>query len=156
MTIILSNQGVCGITTEKTPPQPDSDHDSNRGNISSLNIEVTILLKYANSFCRSRDSPFNYKIELDLSCWKGCLLVQDNNIGVNFMITSTKRYVPFVTLSVSVNIKFSEHLREGFKGAISWNKYRSQITTPSENNNLDYMIDITIRSINTLFLQLFK
>ena len=68
MTIILSNQGVCRITTEKTPPQPDSDHDSNRGNISSLNIEVTILLKYASSFCRSHDSPFNYKIELDLSC----------------------------------------------------------------------------------------
>ena len=83
--------------------------------------------------------------------------MQDNNItGVNFMITSTKRYVPFVILCVSVNIKFSEHLREGFKGTISWNKYRSQTTTPSENNNLDYMIDITIRNINTLFLQLFK
>ena len=35
------------------------------------------------------------------------------------MITSTKRYVPVITLSVNDNMKFSEHLKQGFKRTIS-------------------------------------
>ena len=43
--------------------------------------------------------------------------------------------------------QFLEQLKQGFKRAISWNKYRSEITTP-KNLSLDYMIDPTIRKIN--------
>ena len=54
------------------------------------------------------------------------------------MITSTKLYVPFVTLS------------------LSWNKYISERTTKPKNNNLDYLIDPTFRNINRKFALSFK
>ena len=43
------------------------------------------------------------------------------------MISSTKFYVPVVTLSVNNNIKFLEKLKLGFKSIVSWNKYRIEI-----------------------------
>ena len=54
------------------------------------------------------------------------------------------------------NIKFLENIKQGFKRAISWNKYRSEIATQSKNNNLDYLIDPTFRNINRLFVLSFK
>ena len=62
----------------------------------------------------------------------------DNITGVNFMITSTKLYVPVITLSINDNIKFFENIKQGFTRTISWNKYRSKITTQTTYNNLDY------------------
>ena len=38
----------------------------------------------------------------------------------------------------------------------SWNKYRSEIVTQPKTNNLDYMIDPTLRNINRLFVLLWK
>ena len=38
----------------------------------------------------------------------------------------------------------------------SWNKYRSEIVTKPKTNNLDYMIDPTLRNINRLFILLWK
>ena len=43
-----------------------------------------------------------------------------------------------------------ENIKQGFKRTISWNKYRSEITTQPKNN-LDYLIDPTFRNINRLF-----
>ena len=57
------------------------------------------------------------------------------------MITSTKLHVPVVTLSINDNIKFLENIKQGIKRTIFWNKYRSEITTQTNNNNLDYLID---------------
>ena len=48
------------------------------------------------------------------------------------MITSTKLHVPVVTLSINDNIKFLENIKQGFKRTISWNKYRSEITTQAK------------------------
>ena len=59
-------------------------------------------------------------------------------------------------LSINDNIKFSENIKQGFIKTISWNKYKSEITTQPKNNNLDYLIDPTFRNINRLFLLLFK
>ena len=72
------------------------------------------------------------------------------------MITSTKLYVPVVTLSINDNIKFLENIKQEFKRTISLNKYRSEITTQPKSNNLVYLIDQTIGNINRLFLVLFK
>ena len=44
----------------------------------------------------------------------------DNRIGINFMITSLKRYVPVVTLSINDNIKILENLKQGIKRTTSW------------------------------------
>ena len=46
-----------------------------------------------------------------------------------FQINNIKFYVPVVTLSINDNIKFLENIMQGFKETISWNKYRSEITT---------------------------
>ena len=62
----------------------------------------------------------------------------DNITGVNSMITSTKLYVPVITLSINDNIKFFENIKQGFTRTISWNKYRSKITIQTTYNNLDY------------------
>ena len=71
----------------------------------------------------------------------------NNTTGVNFVITSTKLYVPVVTLSINDNIKFLENIKQGFKRTIYWNKQHKK------NNNLDYLIDPTFRNINRyLFL----
>ena len=49
--------------------------------------------------------------------------------GTSFQINNAKLYVPVVTLSINDNIKFLENIKQGFKRTISWNKYRSDITT---------------------------
>ena len=89
---------------------------------------------------------------------KNCILIEedDNITGTSFTITSTKRYVPVVTLSINDNIKFLENIKQGFKRAISWNTYRSEITAQPENNSLDYLIDPAFRNINRLFVLSFK
>ena len=59
-------------------------------------------------------------------------------------------------MSINDNIKILENIKQGFKITISWNKYRSEITTQPKNNNLDYLIDPTFRNINRLFALSFK
>ena len=70
--------------------------------------------------------------------------------GTTFQINNTKLYVPLVTFSISHNIKFLENIKQGFKRIIFWNKYRSEITTQTKNNNSDYLIDPTFRNIKRL------
>ena len=72
------------------------------------------------------------------------------------MITSTKIYVPAVTLSINDNVRFLENIKEGFKRTIYWNKCRSEITTQTKNNNLDYLFDPTFRNIYRFFVLSFK
>ena len=43
-------------------------------------------------------------------------------IGTTFQISNSKLYVPAVTLSTNNNIKFFEHLKQGFTRTVSWNK----------------------------------
>ena len=76
--------------------------------------------------------------------------------GATFQINNAKIYVPVVTLSINDNIKLLENIKQGVKRKISWNKYRSEITTQPKTNDLDYPIDPTFRSINRLFVLSFK
>ena len=77
-------------------------------------------------------------------------------MDVKFQINNARLYVPVVTLSVNDNIRFLENIKQGFKGTISWNKYRSETTTQTKDNNLDYLIDPKFRNINRLFVLSFK
>ena len=115
-----------------TPERPGNEGDINRQPVPTLNVEVTIPFKYLSNFWRSIHLPLIIcKTELYLSWTKDCVLVEQNNniTGVSLVITGTKRYVPVVTLSINDNMKFLENMKQGFKGTISWNKYRSEITT---------------------------
>ena len=72
---------------------------------------------------------------------------------MTFKIKETKLYVPVVTLSKENVIKLLEQLKTGFERTIKLNKYRSRITVPSQNNNLNYLIDPEMQReiIETLF-----
>ena len=67
-------------------------------------------------------------------------------------LIKAKLYVPVVTLFINGNIKYLENIKQGFGRTISWNKYRSEITTRPKNNNLVYLIDPTFKNNNRLFV----
>ena len=132
------------------PPQPP---------VSGLNTEVTIPLKELSNFWRFFDLPLiNCEIELNLSWTKDSVLTEHYNdiTGATFQINNAKLYVRVVTLTVNYNIKFLENTKQRYKRTVSWNKYRSEITTQPKNNNLDYLINPTFRNINRLFPLSFK
>ena len=100
----------------------------------------------------------NCEIELDLKWTRDCELIEEDDhiTGITLTISSTKLYVPVITSSINDNIKFLENIKQRFKRTISWNKYRSEITTQPKNKNLDYVINSTFRNINRLFVISFK
>ena len=52
----------------KTLAQPENEGDANRPSVPTLNVEVTIPLKYLSNFCILLDLPLiNCEIELNLS-----------------------------------------------------------------------------------------
>ena len=65
-------------------------------------------------------------------------------------------YVPVVTLSTENDKKHLEQLRTGFKRTIKWNKYRSEMTNQTKNNNLNYLIDPTFTKVNRLLVLSFE
>ena len=75
---------------------------------------------------------------------------------VTFKIKETKLYAPVVTFSTQDDNKLLEKLETEFKRTIKWNKYRSQITNQTKNNNLNYLIDPTFTKVNRLFVLSFK
>ena len=76
--------------------------------------------------------------------------------NVTFQITDTKLYAPVVTLSTENDKRLLEQLRVGFKRTIKWNKYRSEMTNQTKNNNLNYLIDPTFTKVNRLFVLSFE
>ena len=110
----------------------------------------------------------NCEIELDVKWTEHCIISETSRTFVVignqpvqematettaaiFQISKGKRYVPVFTLPINNNIEFLENIKQGFKRAISWNKYRSrsEITTQTKNNNLDYLIYPTFRNFHS-------
>ena len=61
-------------------------------------------------------------------------------------------YVPVVTLSTKNDKILLEQLTKGFKKTIKWNKYWSEMTNQTENNNFNYLIDTTSLKIVCLIV----
>ena len=80
----------------------------------------------------------------------------DAPTNAKFQIKDTKLYVPVVTLSTEDDNNFLEQLKSGFKRTIKWNKYRSEMTNQTKNNNLNYLIDPTFTKVNRLFVLSFE
>ena len=59
-------------------------------------------------------------------------------------------------MALNNNIKILENIKNNFKIIISWNKYRSEITTKPKNNSLDFLTELTFMFINRLFILSFK
>ena len=139
-------------------------------NLTRNDVKVVVPLKHLSNFWRHLNIPLiNCEVELILTWFKNCVLIDkstreaDYNAYPNvyeidspenaiFKITDKKLFVPVVTLSKEVDIKVLEQLKSGFKRTIKWNKYRSQMTIPPQNNNLNYLIDPTFMNVNRLFV----
>ena len=80
----------------------------------------------------------------------------DSPTNTAFKITDFKLYVPVVTLSAENDNKLLEQLKTGFKRTIKWNKYISEMSNQTKNNNLNYLIDPTFTNVNRLFVLSFE
>ena len=77
-------------------------------------VKIAVPLKYLSNFWRSLEMPLiNCKIHLELNWNKDC--VMSSIADTTFKITSTKLYVPIVTLTSKDNVKLVKLLEEGFK-----------------------------------------
>ena len=77
-----------------------------------------------------------------------------NNRGATLQITSTKLYVPIVTLSTKDNVNLTKQVNEGFKRSVYWNEYKSKIETKTaDNNNVRrFPLDASFQGVNRLFI----
>ena len=72
-----------------------------------------------------------------------------NNRETTFQITSTKLYVPIVTLSTKDNVNLTKQLTEGFKRSVYWNEYKSKIETEADANNLKrFPLDASFQGVS--------
>ena len=76
----------------------------------------------------------------------------DSPTGATLAINDCKLYIPVVTLSKDDETKLLTNLKSGFKREVMWNKYRLQMSTEEENDNLNILIDPTFTNVNRLFV----
>ena len=80
-----------------------------------------------------------------------------NDRETTFQITSTKLYVPIVTLSTKDNVNLTKQLNEGFERSVYWNEYKSKIETKKLDNNniIRFLLDASFQVFNRLFVLAF-
>ena len=81
----------------------------------------------------------------------------NNDREKTFQITSTKLYVPVVTLSTEDNKNLIKQLNEGFKRLVYWNEYKSKTETKNldANNVTRFPLDVSFQAVNRLFVLVF-
>ena len=132
---------------------PNNGNDNN--NVIQ-NVKIVVPLKYLSNFWRKLDMPLvNCEVYLTLTWSKYCVLTDIIKratrrvglpaiaapTGASFVIKDCKLHVSVVTLSAENDNKLLEQLRTGFKRTIKWNKYRSEMSNQTKNNNLNYLVD---------------
>ena len=176
------NSGVGGHNNNVNYSIKDSkscDYKTNiTGKLEGINktkdVEIVVPLKYLSNFWRTLNMPLiNCEINLILTWSENCVLTSkatrdanlnahpavaaiNNPTNATFKITDVKLYVPVATLSTENDKTLLEQLRTGFKRTIKWNKYRSEMTNQTKNNNLNYLIDPTFTKVNRLFVLSFE
>ena len=141
-------------------------------NNTEKDTEIAIPLKYLGNFWKNLDIPLiNCETSFTLSWYEKCVLTSkatrkadittatariNNPTNAVFKITKCKLYVPVVTLSAEEDHKLLDQLKPGFKRTIKWNKYMSQMSNQTKNNNLNYLIDPTFSNVNRLFILSFE
>ena len=121
-------------------------------------VKIAAPVKYLSNFFRSLEIPLiNCKIHFELSWTKHCVMSSIAG-ATEFQITSTKLYVPIVTLSTKDNVNLTKQLNEGFKRSVYWNEYKSKIETKTaDNNNVTrFPLDASFQGVNRLFVLAFN
>ena len=134
-------------------------------------VEIAVPLKHLGNFWNSLNIPLiNCEVSLALSWSETCVITSmekrilvagqpnrgDSPESAAFKIKDCKSYVPVVTVSAEHENKLLEQLKTGFKRTITWNKYRSEMSNQTKNNNLNYLIDPTFTIVNRLFVLTFE
>ena len=174
---LLQSQYKSSITGKTSNAnQEDGENTEQENTKTKKNLEIVVPLKHLSNFWRSLNMPLTTcEVSLTLNWSENCVLTnittrtarasQGDNpataaIGAltnaTFKITDPKLYVPVVTLSTEDDNNFLEQLKSGFKRAIKWNKYRSEMTNQTKTNNLNYLIDLTFNKVNRLFVLSFE
>ena len=137
-------------------------------NRSLKNTKIVVPLKYLSNFFRSLEMPLiNCKTHLELNWNNNCVMfgadtyAGGDNVNykeTKFPITSTKLYVPVVTLSTKDNANLTKQLNERFKRSTYWNEYKSEIETKgTDANNLKrFPFDASFQGVNILFALAFN
>ena len=81
-----------------------------------------------------------------------------NNRKTTFKITSTKFYVPIVTLSTKDTVNLAKQLHEGFKRSVYWNECKSKIETKPANDQTitRFPLDASFQGVDRLFVLAFN
>ena len=130
-----------------------------KGNGGTKDVEIMVPLKYLSNLWRTLEMPLiNCEVNLILIWSSACVLIATNiqNQNATFAITSTKLYVPVVTLSTQENTKFLQQLKSGFKRVINWNKYLSKPELLAQNPNLNHLVEPSFQGVNRLFVLAFE
>ena len=100
----------------------------------------------------------NCKIHLEVNWNNNCVMYgADTYAGAdnanNRKTTSTKLYVPVVTLSTKDNVNLRKQLNEGFKRSVYWNEYKLKIETKTADNKnaTRFPLDVSFQGVNGLF-----
>ena len=132
--------------------------------------EIGVPLKHLSNFWRTLDIPLiNCEVFLTLNWSANCIIIkktyrkavptQRNKsavVGYNNPTNVTFNITNRVTLSTQDNNKVLQKLKIGFKRTIKWNKYRSEMSNQTKNNNLSYLTDPTFIKVNILFFLSFE
>ena len=143
-------------------------------NAEKENVEIAVSLKFLSNSWRTLDIPLVIcEVSLILTLSENCVTTSNatreadpdadpavaeinNPTSATFKINDTKLYVPVVILSAENDNKLLEQLKTGFKRTIKWNKYRSEMSNQTKNNNLNYLIDPIFTKVNRLFVLSFE
>ena len=165
------------ITGKTSGANQESGKNTEQGNTETKkNLKIAVPLKHLSNFWRTLDMLLiNCEVSLTLT-WSGSFVLTDITTktaraaqgdnparpainaptNATFQITDAKLYVPVVILSTENDKTFFEQLRTGFKRTIKWNKYRSEMTNQTKNNNLNYLTDPKFMKVNRLFVLSFE
>ena len=122
------------------------------------NVEIAVPLKYLSNFLRSSETPLiDCQIHLEFNWSKDC--VMSSVVGATeFKITSTKWYVPIITLSSKGNSELVKLLEDGFNRPVYWNEYQTKIETRNldDNNLARFPLDASFQGVRRLFILVFN
>ena len=144
-------------------------------NVEKDDVEIVVQLKYLSNFWKTLGILLiNCEVSLTLTWSENCAITSkatrevdpdadpavagiNNPTNAVFKITTDcKLYVPIITLSAENDNKLLEQLKTGFKRTIKLNKYRSEISNQTKNNDLNYLTDPKFTNVNRLFVLSFE
>ena len=139
-----------------------TDPDGN--NRSLTNTKIVAPLKYLPNFFFYKMPLIKSKIHLELNWNDNCAMygteanADGNDRETTFKITSTKLYIPIVTLSTKDNVNFTKQLNEKFESSVHWNEYKSKKESKeADKKNLKrFPLDASFQGTNRLFVLAFN